>query len=387
MTSIPLPTTDDLSVFRQAPLTDAISKFEELMAQNSKAFLLGAGCSKCAGLPLTSELTDKVLQGAKLDQATKDILDGLKACFAGVEDSHIEDYLSELIDLLAIAERRSVRGARNKDVSLNGRTYAAEQLRNATEEIKRGIAVVVNQKVSIGIHRRFIKAIHRPLRPGTNTHIPPADYLVLNYDTLVEDALALEKIAFADGLDGGATGWWNQETFKRDGLAARVLKLHGSINWCELPDDPLPRRVSGNLSIPSEKDRRILIWPASTKYLETQKDPYAQLWELARNILRPAGGSQRVLVACGYRFSDSHVNLEIERALKESKERLTLVAFSYGEQPTGQLKSWYEDASIREQVLIFARRGFFHGSKAEQSTVDLPWWKFENVTRLLEGER
>ena len=50
------------------------------------------------------------------------------------------------------------------------------------------------------------------------------DYLVLNYDTVLEDALALERVPFSDGLDGGVTGWWNPETFDRGGLAARVLQ-------------------------------------------------------------------------------------------------------------------------------------------------------------------
>jgi len=209
----------------------------------------------------------------------------------------------------------------------------------------------------------------------------------LNYDTVLEDALALERVPFADGLDGGVTGWWNPQTFDRNDLAARVFKLHGSINWCEFPDDPLPRRVGARIQLADDKEQHILIWPASTKYRETQLDPYAQLAERARCVLRPSGGSQCVLVVCGYRFSDAHINLEIDRALRESAKDLTVVAFTSDNEPTGQLAKWHKDATVMDQVLVFANRGFFHGIKSATTTNDLLWWKFENITRLLGGER
>ncbi len=103
--------------------------------------------------------------------------------------------------------------------------------------------------------------------------------------------------------------------------------------------------------------------------------------------MRPDRGSQRVLVMCGYGFGDAHINIEVDRALRESAGDLTVVVFTSENEPTGQLKTWTEDKSIREQVLIFANRGFFHGDISEGSTKDLPWWKFENITRLFGGER
>lgn len=241
--------------------------------------------------------------------------------------------------------------------------------------------------MSIETHRAFAAAIHRPLRVGKTAPGQVVDYLVLNYDNALEDALALERVPFSDGIDGGATGWWNPQTFDREGLAARVLKLHGSINWCELGDDPLPRRIAASLEVAGGNDRRILIWPASTKYRETQLDPYAQLMDRARRVMRPSLGSQRVLVVCGYGFGDAHINLEMDKALRESAGDLTVVACTSEDGPTGQLKKWTEDESVHEQVLIFANRGFFHGKSSEKAAKALPWWKFENITRLLEGER
>ena len=244
-----------------------------------------------------------------------------------------------------------------------------------------------SKKVGISTHRKFVKAVHRPTRPGKTDNFDRVDYLCLNYDTLLEDSLALEKISFSDGLEGGVTGWWNPVIFRRNGLSSRIFKLHGSINWCEFDNDPLPRRISGNVNVQNGDDRRILIWPASTKYRETQRDPYAQLAELAREAIKATQESQKILITCGYGFADSHINLEIDRALRESEGRLTLVVFTSDNEPQGLLREWHEDSSITEQVLIFANRGFFHGSICMPSKTDLLWWKFENLTRLLEGER
>lgn len=382
-----MTTPDDLSILGEKPFADAVSKLEELLFQSGRAFLLGAGCSKCAGLPLTAELTEKTLSSDKLDATTKAILTAIRGQFDGADDANIEDYLSELIDLLAIAERRDSRGATQKQVALVSASYSARQLRAATDQIKWSIGGVMDSKVVIETHQRFVKAVHRPLRPGKSMGGQVVDYLVLNYDTVLEDALALERIPFSDGLEGGVTGWWSPATFDRSGLVARVLKLHGSINWCEFPDDPLPRRVANSLQVDSANERRVLIWPASTKYQETQLDPYAQLADRARRVLRPSRGSQCVLVICGYRFGDAHINLEVDRALRESAGDLTIVAFTSDNEPSGQLKKWHADASVTEQVLIFANRGFFHGAKVSLSTNDLLWWKFENITRLLGGER
>ena len=43
---------------------------------------------------------------------------------------------------------------------------------------------------------------------------------------------------------------------------------------------------------------------------------------------RPSHGSQCVLVVCGYRFGDTHINLELDRALRESAGDLTIVVFT-----------------------------------------------------------
>jgi hypothetical protein len=378
---------DDLTPLKESAFATALNDLDDLLMQSGKAFLLGAGCSKCAGLPLTAELTAKTLASARLDAITKTILTSIEGLFAGAKAANIEDYLSELVDLVAIAERRGARGATTSTAPLNGVDYSAKQLKDAADQIKEAIAEVIDIAVNLEVHWKFIQAVHRPARPGRTIATRSVDYLVLNYDTLIESALALQKLRYADGMSGGNSAWWDTTTFETDGLAARVLKLHGSIDWSEISGDPLPRRIAKSLTLPTGNDRKVLIWPASTKYRETQRDPYAQLSNLARRVLRPQSGSQTVLTVCGYSFGDSHINIEIERALRESGGELTVVVFTFDEEPTGELKRLHEDKEITDQVRIYARRGFFHGTTAAKSANDLPWSKFENITRLLGGER
>lgn len=378
---------DDLSPLKKPEFVSAVNEFGELLLQTDKAFLLGAGCSKCAGLPLTTELMAEVHKSPKLDSKTNKILRSIEGLFKGAANANIEDYLSELVDLKAIAERRDSRGAPKNSASISGDDYSATELKDAVDQIKEAVVEAIDVEVDIDIHRRFIQAVHRPSRPGRKVSASPVDYLVLNYDTLIESALALEKLTYADGMNGGNTAWWDGTTYDMDGIEARVLKLHGSIDWKEMFGDPLPRRVPKHLTFPAEIERKVLIWPASTKYRETQRDPYAQLSTLARSVLRPKFGRQTVLTICGYSFIDSHINIEIEEALRESGGELTLVVFTFDESPEGEIKRLYDDQSITDQVRIYARKGFFHGATKETSDIDLPWCKFENITRILEGER
>jgi len=136
---------EELNPVFEEPFNEAIQRLEDLMSQSGRAFLLGAGCSKCAGLPLTAELTENALASAKLDDDSKKILGEIQRLFNGSSPAaHIEDFLSELVDLIAIANRRSTRNATANTVMLDGTCYTAEQLIEAAEQIKRAIADIIN---------------------------------------------------------------------------------------------------------------------------------------------------------------------------------------------------------------------------------------------------
>jgi hypothetical protein len=376
---------DDLSPLAEPQFAAVINSFEQLISQSDRAFLIGAGCSTCAGLPLTSELTTSVTMKAK--GVTKEILERLIADFAA-DTATIEEYMSELVDRIAISSRRTKQGAVQSKTLIGGKQFSEDELKNALDEIKRAIADCIElPETTIGTHWKFIRAVHRALRTGKRTSSTPVTYLVLNYDSLIEDALALEQLSYCDGFRGGATGWWDASTFDTENLVARVLKLHGSIDWSLFKDEVNPRRLRARLSqSPDVPHERLLIWPAATKYRETERDPFAQIAKLMRDVLRPGTNSYTVLTICGYRFGDTHINMELDRALRESNKRLTLLVFTGESKPEGILSIWHGDRNLRDQVRIHARNGFFHSTDI-RSEVDLPWWKFEVLARLLGGER
>jgi len=69
---------NELAALSKAPFEEVVREFETLMGQNNRVFLLGAGCSKCAKLPLMDELTDKVMDNGSLGNAAKHVLGYLK---------------------------------------------------------------------------------------------------------------------------------------------------------------------------------------------------------------------------------------------------------------------------------------------------------------------
>lgn len=385
--SAPTSPGDELAALREEPFAEHVVELTKLLSQSKRAFIIGAGCSKCAGLPLMEELTQQVLDALNKEGEAHAVLAGLQKHFEGSADCTIEDYMSELVDHIAIAERRKLRSATAANASISAIDYSPVELAKALIEIKNSIADVIRSaNATISVHRQFVRVIHQVLQSGKAG--PPArvDYYTLNYDTLFEDALSLERIPVADGFNGGATGWWDARAYEDVSAQARILKVHGSIDWCLWDSDVLPRRVRQGLDVGGTREP-VLIWPASTKYREAQRDPFAQIIEAMRRGLRPTSDTQVVLTICGYSFSDAHVNVELDRALRESDGRLTIVAFTSENEPTSQLQDWRDDIDVRDQVRIHANKGFFHGTTAERSDADLPWWRFEILTRLLRGER
>ncbi|MGK5092085.1 SIR2 family protein [Deltaproteobacteria bacterium TL4] len=377
--------TDNLTIFSSPELKEVVQDMRALLSQNRLAFLLGAGCSKNAGLPLMPQLTNEVLEHEKISTETKQIFDKVREFFSGAESATIEDFMSEIVDLLSIAERRSQRGATQSSISLGDQEKDVAELQTALDEIKQAVSSSIGDKeVDVTTHQQFVRAIHNSLQAGKASRC--VDYFILNYDTLIEDALGLERVVYFDGFSGAATGWWEPSTFRTDGKAARVFKIHGSIDWCLLESDSLPRRIRSGIKTESAKNH-VLIYPAATKYQETQRNPFAQMLNHFRQSLCPSERKEMVLAICGYSFGDSHIDLEIENALHQSEGRLTIAAFVETDEPRGKLKEWLTHPAISEQIRVYAKRGFFYGDKKLKLDNEILWWKFEILARLLGGER
>src|SRR5690606_39932624 len=106
----------------------------------------------------TNQLTERALKSEKLSVDSKQILTAIQASFAGANPaSHIEDYLSELIDWLAITTRRANRNVPDSQVAIGGSAYSNEKLIQAINEIKSAIFNVIKVDLASTPNSRLVQ--------------------------------------------------------------------------------------------------------------------------------------------------------------------------------------------------------------------------------------
>ena len=372
------------------------------LTSDRQAWLLGAGISFAANIPLMYGLTayvEVLVKEANADEA--ELLLAIKGQLP--EDCHIEHVLSQLGDLIAIADR-----SRTKSVALGSRTVAVDELRELHASVidKIGYAVRYgyrqaqseqvevrgtpgNPIVEVDGHRAFVRRLFAARRePGLGS--APVAFFTTNYDTLIEDALALEQVRFVDGFLGGAMAYWSPEIAYADATASRarakVVKLHGSVDW-HVVDDGRVVRCRDGCAYP-HKVGNLLIYPQSTKYVATQKDPFASLFAQLRSTL--AMGPDNVLGICGYSFGDDHINGEIESAMRHPGSKTVVVAFAEERERDGvhrlpeRLEAWLQDPAWGERVFVASSRGLYHGNLTNLCPGSSPgWWTFQGLTDYL----
>ncbi len=148
------------------------------------------------------------------------------------------------------------------------------------------IGTLENRIVIIENHSAFVSALFNRSQAGIAERRRAVRLFTTNYDTLLEDALALGGFSYWDGFSGGAVAYrshryGDEEPNLRD--RAHVIKLHGSIDWHLGEDERVWRVRDGDLY--PKKISRVLIYPQSTKYLATQRDPFAAQFDLFRRSL------------------------------------------------------------------------------------------------------
>lgn len=379
-------------------------KIPELLGQPRVSFLIGAGCSACAGLPFMNVLTYQICDRLSPDKTSNadekvayELLHEIKIKFDGLDNVSIEDFLSEIQDIDAILDRQSTKGIKNPTYPTSSGKLGVLHTKLLLKHIKEEIREILGGKITtIKFHRKFCKAIHNDLAKGRNRTKHPVNYFVLNYDTLIEDALALEGISFDDGFVGGATAWWDSLRFGGEEYLpgskrvpeARVYKLHGSIDWIRPEKSEFPIRM--RLTLPKEEiignGEPVVIYPSSTKYKETQYDPYAQMMMSFRKYLTIT--ENHVLAIIGYGFNDEHINVEIYNAIRNSDGALSVVIFYGGDKLSRALESWLLDEDINSRILILGKKGIWKdGHELLKASKDIEWYKFENLCDVVSGVR
>lgn len=332
---------------------DKLENIQNLFTSTNTLFLMGAGCSLCAGLPLMTNLTSNVLSDAK--GKTKEILDAIK----DEVDGNIEDILSQLGNYIAVASKRNTP---ETDIQIASLSFTKEQLVDALHEAKSLIAENITSTSISRTHLGFVKAVHRTQRPGRATNVSSIHYFILNYDTLIEYALGYEGVSYTDGMEGGATAYWKPELFKDNNFQAKVFKLHGSLDWYAGENTETVRRLPQHIR---DDEQQLIIAPADSKYAETQAEPYATLMTRFSDSLKRSQ-KDTTLFIMGYGFGDAHINRHIEQALRFNEKLTVVILFDFNSCSFNLKKRFLK---INNPNLIIVTEDDF--------------WKFENFSNLI----
>lgn len=384
---------------------DVAEQFEKAFNTPKQTWLLAAGASFMSNIPLMYPLTRRVLELARTEffKGEAEILSTIDFIAGDIdENAHIEIFLTHLADLISMSVR-----SRNHTVQLGGEKVSFDTLTKLhhglldiiSDTIRWGYRENWDEKgkpadpnvgtsekpiVSVEHHLAFVRAVFGRNRAGLEALRGPVEFFTTNYDTLIEDALALRGVPYDDGFSGGSIAFWSgYGDAGNPSFNARVVKLHGSIDWVAPKDDASRLlRVRHHDAYPAPQNQ-VVIYPQSTKYVNTQLDPFAELFQRFRRNL--ADGSERVLLVCGYSFGDEHINQDIEVAMSAPDSQLTLLAFSE-ERPAlpPTLEDWRK-TSWGERVYIVSNKGLYNGDRGPfwEIEKDRDWWTFAGVTELL----
>lgn len=378
-------------------------ELRRLLDINVQYWLLGAGVSFESNIPLMYQLTYRV--GKMLRDNDKDIYS--KIIEQLPDNCHVEHVLTHLGDLIAISRR-----VKSGEALVGEINYPRDALETLYKSIVECIGTTVrygyrkidggdgdlvgepgNSIVKIEPHLDFVDAVfgsRQNLESRTNI-----SFFTTNYDTLLEDALSLKKKIPADGFSGSAIGFWNPSSIESHDSSkitqyCPLYKLHGSVDWVVDEEFGLVR-CRYDVDYLSSKTN-LLIYPQSTKYIETQKDPFAFLFGKLRSSL--SSSTSHLLAVAGYSFGDNHINNEIEFALRLQNSKTNLIAFSKEVQDEAgnpalpeTLERWRQDAKMGRRIYIASDKALYWGEnqyKPEDNRI-LNWWSFAGLTNFLRS--
>ena len=230
----------------------SLETIAEWILDANTCFLLGAGCSKCAGKPLITELTDAVK--IKLSNKGKDLLATLKGTYD--RPATVEDLINYLLRLQSL---------RTSQKEPDDATWTSSGIEEELAVIKKNIIDTLGIGWSTSsIHEKFLRRVMQ------QTARPVCDIFSLNYDTVLEASLENLKLAYTDGFTGSENAHFDPQLFddKSARQRFRIYKLHGSINWARDDDETVRRKPLQSIG----DHPRAVIFPAeqNTSRLNTE---------------------------------------------------------------------------------------------------------------------
>lgn len=133
---------------------------------------------------------------------------------------------------------------------------------------------------------------------------------------------------------------------------ARITKLHGSIDW-KFTGEKIIRSLlpfgaeDTHPEIPKNVTEQVVIYPNSSKDIETAFYPYAELFrDFSSAICQP----NSVIITYGYGFGDSHINRVIQDMLTIPSTHLVVITWDRNDANDGDPVNF---GSSRERVVKF----------------------------------
>ncbi len=376
---------------------DWLEDFQRHLNCPEQNWLLGAGTSFGAKIPLMWPLTDRVMQLVEKEGNHFELLSDLKKELP--EDTHVEHFLSHLGDYSALAER-----SKEKTVTINNKLRTIAELADAHNEVLKFIADTIrygyvqgqddNEEigtkdkriVKIDDHLSFVSALFDTAQAGLHDRRKPVRLFTINYDTLLEDALALGRIPYWDGFSSGSIAYRNHRYGQEEpssGFRALLIKLHGSIDWFQGEDGEV-WRVREYDNYPPNRDR-VLIYPQANKYIATQRDPFSSQFDLFRRAL--CSNTYNILGICGYSLGDEHINQEIEIAMSREDSKTTLLIFCKEHETDGlsDILNQWRSLTWGNRVFIATQKGLYVGNRTSVKRIDNDeWWSFLGLINVIK---
>jgi hypothetical protein len=310
-------------------------------------YLLGAGASADADIPLASQLTQKLTELVNAGRgdshdgrsgANPTVLPDIERVVSAVEllskrgDLEVAPFITawdSTVDSLELARlemphrlggklRVAIQGSPRHGPSDHDVEKLLTELIDARTSPKR---VDVFHQLYDELIRGLIHLLG--VEPAAVKYLEPlaesagsgrVDVATLNYDLTIETACASVGIEWGHGVDGWGTS--GLLTWPDNGV--HLIKLHGSIDWRYEPNAGLTAGVE-----PSTNRNAALVFGRREKLRAA--GPFLQLFEHFRATLR----GHTDLVVVGYAFADEHVNKIIDQWMAADAERRILLVEPY----------------------------------------------------------
>lgn len=281
--------------------------------------LLGSGASKAAIQP------NRKHKGAP---TMDDLWDEVKNCVSGNQFKCIvstilkESQKKDVERLLSLCKMKielngelkftpDGEGESEETIDLNSFVKSAEQ--KILERVD-----FLSSETDLSAHKEFFRRL-----TSRSVEKPRLKIFTTNYDRCIEEAT--EGIVLIDGFSHSSIQKFNQDNFHHDIVrrspdgtsvnyienVAYFYKMHGSLDWRRRKSDAQVIKSVEN----SDGYEPVLIFPRSSKYQESFRQPYLDMFTAWQTALRQP---DTTLVISGFGFSDDHISAPIWSALESN---------------------------------------------------------------------